>query len=177
MRIYQRVCIGILVLIALWAFFGQDEYVRLRFAELTLQSILGVLTPLLAISLFLERALEVFIGVKREPKRAELARAVDAAKAAEKATCEQDLANYKSETGTLTLYVGVLGGLLISVAGVRCLWPLLDQSSLIPDSTQFSLFNTMDVFLTAGLLAGGSEGIHRIMSVLTDWLSEKRATP
>ena len=174
MRTYQRVCIGILVLIALWVFFGQDEYVRLQFAEITLQSILSVLTPLLVISLFLERALEVFIGVKREPKRGELARTMDAAKGIEKTKCEQALADYKSATGTVAFYAAVLGGLLISVAGVRCLWPLLEPSSLIPNPTQFSLFNTMDVILTAGLLAGGSEGIHRIMGVITDWLAKKR---
>ena len=33
-------------------------------------------------------------------------------------------------------------------------FPALEQYAIIPDSIQFSLFNTMDEFLTAGLLTG-----------------------
>ena len=59
MKIYTRIRYVGYILVALWVLFGQDEYVRLRFQDLTLQSILGTLTPLLAIAVFLERALEV----------------------------------------------------------------------------------------------------------------------
>ena len=88
----------------------------------------------LMISLFMERALEVFVGVWRNPDlvalEAELERIAqwltDASKSAERAALldQQSLLSrrrirYKGETQTFALRASFFAGLLISVAGLR----------------------------------------------------------
>lgn len=68
-----------------------------------------------------------------------------------------------SERGTrrFTYGVGFLLGLLVALAGVRTL-----DIFFSPEDTaklaQVQLFNFMDIVLTAGVLAAGSDGIHQI---------------
>ncbi|MBD2197382.1 MULTISPECIES: hypothetical protein [Calothrix] len=75
---------------------------------------------------------------------------------------------YKSNTRIIALWTSLLCGLLISAIGIRSLEPLiiLDASNPI----QLIIFRCFDAFLTGGLIAGGSEGIHKFTQVFTDFL-------
>ena len=139
----------------------------------------------LMISLFMERALEVFVGVWRNPDlvalEAELERIAqwltDASKSAERAALldQQSLLSrrrirYKGETQTFALRASFFAGLLISVAGLRCLQGLVKLGPHEELSIQRFLFQLVDVLLTGGLIAGGSEGLHKIAQVYTTFI-------
>jgi len=154
-----------------------------------------LLTSLLLVALFLERALEVFVTTWRGPGAAELDRQVrqcadqkaqleqrpeaqrealqsarDAAMAALE-HAEQEKSQYKSQTQRIALWSGLTLGLLISAAGLRTLQALVDPEALsrLP-KTQVVVFHLVDVLLTGGLIAGGSEGIHKLTQVYSNFM-------
>ncbi len=73
----------------------------------------------------------------------------------------EDLHQYQAITKRVALWTGFLFGLLMSLAGVRALSSLLSMPAI---EYQRMLFRSLDVILTAGLISGGSEGIHPIMT-------------
>lgn len=99
---------------------------------------------LFLVATFMERAAEVFVASFAEGDKKQTQRSVFIA----------------------TMVLGVA----VSALGVRGLYPLvdLDQWKDVP-RFQRSLFHAVDVFLTAGLLAGGSDGIHKLINVFTVW--------
>ena len=57
-------------------------------------------------------------------------------------------------------------GLLISAVGIRTLESMVDRNALTEISRLQSLvFRLVDVLLTGGVIAGGSEGIHKIANI------------
>ncbi len=78
---------------------------------------------------------------------------------------EDDLEKYKEETKAVVSRLSLLAGILISLAGVRILQSFANISL---EGKQLSLLNTIDVLLTGGLLAGGSEGVYRLTKVYED---------
>lgn len=78
---------------------------------------------------------------------------------------EDDLAKYREETKAVVSRLSLLAGILISLAGVRILQSFAD---ITLEGKQLSLLNTIDVLLTGGLLAGGSEGVYRLTKVYED---------
>ncbi|OUL29268.1 hypothetical protein [Nostoc sp. 106C] len=81
---------------------------------------------------------------------------------------ERQRVNYKSDTRIIALWTSLLCGLLISAIGIRSIEPLvvLDANNPI----QIIIFRCLDALLTGGLIAGGSEGIHKFTQVFTDFL-------
>lgn len=87
----------------------------------------------------------------------------------EKSTLEdrrQALAEYKAITARQTGWVALVAGILISAAGVRTLNVIMDpallKDFLAKGGFQPALFRFLDVFITGGLLAGGSKVIHQV---------------
>ena len=157
-----------------------------------------LLGSLLLVALFLERALEVFITTWRGPDAAECDRRAEARRvqleelkaqpqpnqaqltaavnALEQA--EQERTTYKSQTQRLALWTGLTLGLLVSAVGIRTLQTLVTPEGLstLPQG-QVVVLHVVDVLLTGGLIAGGSEGIHKVTQVYTNFMeaSAKRA--
>lgn len=192
-----------------------------------------LLTLLALVSLFLERALEVFINTWRGPREAELDNEIqnnerviadkrdlretkieqpqgilkttetevggDPKKVTQevavqaipnetdKLTAElnQELVKlknnqqlrtaYKSQTRKIALWTALTFGLLISGVGVRSLDTLVQpvQGSLYSGAQSF-LLHCLDVLLTGGLIAGGSDGIHKITQLFSTYFEETR---
>jgi hypothetical protein len=65
---------------------------------------------------------------------------------------------YKSGTQRLSLLVGLAIGVLVACTGVGFLSSILNSSESIPVNLQ--LRRGVDILLTAGLLAGGSQAFH-----------------
>ncbi|WP_316395237.1 hypothetical protein [Bradyrhizobium sp. 33ap4] len=89
--------------------------------------------------------------------------------ASESATARQALVEVSSKREATRLAVGFLFGLLVSGAGPRTLEALLDLSPVPPlqlSGSHRTLFYGVDVVLTAGLLAGGSNGLAVIIEIL-----------
>lgn len=160
----------------------------LAFGNFGTTEILQLLSGLFVVSLLLERSLEVFVTAWRGPHTAELDLTVgkqrnqleeikkvaanDAtAAAAALAQAEEERTNYKSDTQRAALWSGLTFGLLVSAVGVRSLQALVDGAALSKAShLQVVGFHLMDALLTGGLIAGGSEGIHKITQVFTNYM-------
>jgi archaellum biogenesis protein FlaJ (TadC family) len=157
----------------------------LAFKPLSPQAFAGLIGWLFAVALFVERAVEVVVLVFRDQQ----ADALDAAEArataivaalagnatasqADKdkaardaATAQEQTVNYRAETKEMAMLVSFVFGTFISLAGVRAL------HGLLPDSTPTrTLFTVADIVVTGALLAGGSEGIHRMANAFTSFM-------
>lgn len=130
------------------------------FEEFDVSQVGSMLATLGVIALFLERSLEVFISIWREKGKAELLE-----------SSEKTKEDYRANTQRIAMLVSFSASCLISAVGVRTLQPLVGSDTLSGmGERQTDWFHFVDVFLTAGLLAGGSEGIHKLTQVYTTFM-------
>lgn len=147
-----------------------------------------LLTTLFVVALLAERALEIFVGTWRSPRAMELDLVVKAREATLAETQAQgdrgalneakkgldearrDVLHYRCTTRQIALWVGLLLGFLVSGVGVRALGTLIDP---LGDWTgaQHAAFRLVDGLLTGGVIAGGSEGIHRLATVFDNFMT------
>jgi hypothetical protein len=138
-----------------------------------------------------ERALEIFVGTWRSPGATHLDLAVrtcernvarlhalaqpderaliDATAALEGA--ERQQLEYRCVTRQVTLWTGLALGLLASGVGLRALETLVDPALSVWSAQQSAAFRLVDVLLTGGVIAGGSEGIHRLATVFENFMA------
>lgn len=143
------------------------------------------LTILVIVALFLERALEVYKLSYFSPEKERLAAKVehfqmellslspqtsansDKIQAVQLRlySAEESLRNYINHMRQSLLRVAIGFGLLIGLVGLRSLESAFDFP--VPESVlemfRFYLFRVLDLILTAGLIAGGSEGLHNVI--------------
>ncbi len=157
----------------LWiaAWFSVDGFDQILFNPLSTASITALLLPLLVVATFIERAVEVYINTSREPQKADLKRTADTGDDQEK----KKLLDFQSETRQKAFLAGLALGTVISIVGVRVLYPLTNFDHEL-EGLQGQVFGVVDVALTGALLAGGAEPIHKIMSIITDYLDKWRLT-
>lgn len=164
----------------------------LAFQPTIVKVVLQQLTILLLMALFLERVLEVYKLSYLSPEKDRLAAWVkqcqlmleslsgtedsDRIQTAQQAlfNAENSLQGYKSAMRRNLLQTAVAFGLLIGLVGVRS----LESAFYIPtpestlDFFRCYLFRLLDLILTAGLIAGGSEGIHGIIKQVSGLLPD-----
>ncbi|MHB8523487.1 MAG: hypothetical protein ACYDH9_22390 [Limisphaerales bacterium] len=145
-------------------------------------SLLGTLSWLFVVALFIERAVEVIVSTLRDADAAPLEQAVDAAQdtidAQAKVTpgavpyldqlhaAQKKLLDYRSETKELALSVSFVLSLFVSLAGVRALGSIVNAVA----ATNW-LFPTADVIVTGAVIAGGTDAIHQMMNVVTNFFN------
>lgn len=142
------------------------------------------------LSLFLERALEVFVGVWRDPEQITLdARWSFEEQHQKQASERHDQKEYEAATESLrtlnlqraayrigtqkfAMRAAFAAGLLISVAGLRCLDGLIEPKTSAGSISELQrfLFQLVDVMLTGGLIAGGSEGLHKLSQIYSTFV-------
>lgn len=150
-----------------------------RFWPMSTGEFLQTIAPLLLVSLFIERVLEVFLTTWRGPAAAQhdlkARKARVAAKAAEAQPAlsseEQALVAYKATTQRIAFLSGIAIGVIVSALGVRALGLFVDPAVFrsLP-AIQQQWFNAADVLLTGAVLGGGSDGLHKLVSVFTNFL-------
>jgi len=171
---------------------------------------IDTLLTLIAVALFMERALEVVIKSSRalgrtekdnavlacdreiedckekidtlRRKRAdaqfagqdgEMKKQIDDANVALEAARErrrtalQEVETYRTQTKKLVHIFALIAGLFIATAGVRALDPMLAGESE-------GLMIYVDTLLTAGLIAGGADGLHKLISLATTYFDITR---
>jgi hypothetical protein len=125
--------------------------------------ILPTLFSLVAIALFLERAVEVLMDIAREPTKVDLEKAVAAAK---NDRTVKALDNYTAETKRFARFIIFCAGLAISFLGARTLEPIIGGFTVNSSLKDIATF--IDVIVTALIVAGGSDQIHQIIKVYND---------
>lgn len=136
----------------------------------------GEIAILFFISLAIQSSIEIFVSNFREVDKNKLQLKQEAQydknnKEEESAT---KLIEYRNQTKKITNFAGLIIGFGVGLSGVRVLQPFVQELNLV--KWQAILFHTIDILLVAGLLSGGSSGIHRITRIyneFTDLAREK----
>ena len=135
-------------------------------SDLTFPKILGVLGGLFVLVLLIERATEIFIAIWREAPTEKLREEVTALqniadKAADLTTKKSELAVFQANTKGIALLVGFTLAAIACSGGIGILDAVVDTSKASP-----GFMRGIDIILTAGLLAGGSDSFHQFVSAL-----------
>jgi hypothetical protein len=158
-----------LLALGLYFRFHDEAPQPLEFSHDALQNVSRTMAPLIAISAFLERAVEIVIATTRGPRSLELRRALDAAGPKTKDAARWALDRYQLETQRFSFAVSLALSLAATLCGVRAVAPLL-----APSPVQLRWFDLFDAGLTSLLLAGGSDGIHQVVTTITSFLESSR---
>ena len=142
------------------------------FSDGGLQNIAVVLSPLVLIALFIERAVEVVISSWRDHDadvlEQKLKAATDGGDAVSIQHAQLNLNRYKLDTRRLSFIVSLMLALVAGLVGVRAISPLVDAGA------QGLWFRRFDIVITGLLLAGGADGIHKIVTTFTTFLDSTR---
>jgi len=146
------------------AFLGNPH--NIPFWEFKQEDVVRLFTQLILIALIIERALEVMLTPWRDPE----------ADAKERAQDHEALAKFKSETQSIAFKASFAVGVLVSLIGIRALYPLVEPNAFakLPWYQQ-SAFNALDVLFTGALLSGGADGLHQILSLFLDYIGKTRS--
>jgi len=176
--------------------------VPIAFKSFTYEDVLRLLSVVFLAALFAERALEVFITTWRGPGAADREKShkqlesriaeyktmsadtlrdnnIDLHAERDKLdAADREVSIYKSQTKRIALWCSLILGLAISVVGVRTLEMLVDAKVMgelmISRPNQVAVFRLVDVLLTGGLIGGGSEGVHKVAQIFTDFMDKTR---
>jgi len=192
--------IGATIVLLIFAIRAEQWIVPAIKEDFLASDLVNLLGTLVFVALLQERALEVFVSMSRrtvslrmeldiaeidewttkhEARRdkaletnpkADVSRIQSSINGLRKKLSEKrlELRDYRSRTMRLALSVSVAIGVLISVAGLRTLEHTVSTAGF--GDSQLSAFKGADILLMGALLAGGSDGIHKLMSVLTSTL-------
>lgn len=152
------------------------------------QATLGLLSSLFVITLIVERAVEVVMLVFRDQRADSYVEDANSAEQSLKAfaqnlglgdkaalevafsKAQKRLLQYRAETKEIAQILSFTFGIIISLAGIR----ILDQLLQNPSSAG-RLFGFFDIVITGLVIAGGSEGIHQVANVFTDFMGSLSA--
>ena len=114
-------------------------------------------------SLALSRLEQQFQAVRdKDPKKAERL-------AADIMEAQQEHLAYRSRTRVMALYLGLLLGVLISSAGFRLIHGLVPATPL-PEWQEW-FYNGIDILLSGTVIAGGSDGVHKLAELYRNTVS------
>jgi hypothetical protein len=150
-------------------------------APLTLPAmqIATLLSPLILVAAFIERAVEIIVSPMRDPGATPLRSRLAAEQAMTPpdsqavADAQKALADYQGVTQQYALSAAFVLGLLAAFVGVRALGVFLPTPHDAFKGAQLTAFTTYDVFLTAALLAGGASGLHSPINAFTSYFDSK----
>jgi hypothetical protein len=133
-----------------------------------LEAAASAVGALLVISLLIERAMATLNALifGEQQRTAE----IQLLEGSSPETSMTDLADVLGKKERLRLLIGFVAGVFASAAGARTLEGLFDLSKVDP-ATNVLLF-PVDVLLTAGLLAGGSNGLAYLLQVLKERIQQ-----
>ena len=162
------------VLFAVVIFFSANPQAAPFKEDLTLQAVMAALGGILIIVVLVERSTEIFISIWRQSAADGLKKEIEAfggRDAQNEALVEKQkaLGVYRAETKNIALLVGFTIAVIVCSAGVGLLGTLIDTFA---GNTGF--IRGVDIVLTSGLIAGGSDGFHQFTSALETFFTESK---
>jgi len=136
-------------------------------SDLTWEKLLSALGGIFIIVLLVERATEIVIFIWRQADTDERKEKVSVLQGKPKkdavatAKAKKELADYKVETKGISLLVGFALSIVVCSAGVGLLREIIDVTK---GNEQF--LRGVDIVLTSGLIAGGSDAFHKFVRAL-----------
>jgi hypothetical protein len=154
--------------------FRTRDWVPYAFSPSGVANIGQTLAPLVMVAAFIERAVEVVITAWRDEAALRLQHAADKASTPEDvAARKHDLDLYKLQTQRHAFTISLAFALIAAIVGVRAVTPLIAATADRPANQQLG-FAVFEVLLTALLLAGGSDGIHQLVTTVTQFLDSTK---
>lgn len=150
-----------LVIIAVWSERLRPGY---AFQENMAAAAATTVTALLAVTLFVERAMAVFNAIVFGEEHRDAEAKLLAGNVSQGA---EDMKTVLGKKERMRLFGSFIAGAFISAAGVRTLSGLLD----VKDPSTNPFFMPVDVVLTAALIAGGSNGLAFLLQVIKDMMA------
>lgn len=92
-------------------------------------------------------------------------------------TSAQKVSAAKTITMNWSLLLGFALGAMLSACGIRTLaelWTTVSQPSGTTPPSSLWIFNGLDLFLTAGLISGGSQGLHLLLTTFGTYLKNAK---
>jgi len=138
--------------------------------------LVGLFGSLFFISLLVERFIELFVqdpdAELKSRKAAQKKNLIDPNKIME---AELELKEMRKKRRNTVVFIGFVMGLIIALFGMRILTNLVVD----PDwgDLQKRYVNILDMVLTAGLIAGGSEGIHSLINIAKNAMNPGSLAP
>lgn len=155
-------------------------------------NIASLLAPLVFAAAVIERAVEILVSPWRDAQASKLEGILSAIRArssdptastqnaAELKAASDALDEYRGETQKYAFGLSLTLSIVAAMVGVRALGPFLDSAKFHATShAQQIYFLSVDVALSAALLAGGADGIHSVVNAVTsffDAASQKAKT-
>jgi hypothetical protein len=167
---------AVLVLLVLYVTMQVPDAKGLRFSQQAFQNIGQILTPVVLMSLFIERATEVIVTSWRNPEAQRLQHEVDVAAGLDRVAAQRALDFYRLKTQRIAFLILATFAVLTAMVGLRAVEPLLVADALNQklDPGQVRWFHLLDIVVTGLLMAGGADGIHQIVSTFTAFLDSTR---
>ncbi|MGR9105911.1 MAG: hypothetical protein ACU843_03170 [Gammaproteobacteria bacterium] len=181
----RKLLLGLLVLpvIGVWL---AAHWPAIHFAKVEASEVMSHFGAPLFFALLIERAVEVFLMTWRSEgsyeKEATVKRLIKEGKTPndnELKKAQEELIKYKVETQQWALPCTFFLGLLIAILGVRVIEQFLE---IPPPGAPGSLcewqangLHFVDIILTAALLAGGADPIHKVMDVFRKFMEASSA--
>jgi hypothetical protein len=88
------------------------------------------------------------------------------------------LVDYKSETQRIALRAGLVLGIVVAAIGVRAFGTFVQLPPVAADGVpawRNGILNVIDVLISGGIIGGGSEAIHKLMTVITGFFEQTAA--
>jgi hypothetical protein len=163
-----------------WIASQTPDALGLAFSTTGLQNVGQVLTPVALMSVFIERASEVVITTWRSDEMQRRQHALETAQGDSKTFAQHALDFYRLETQRLAFVVSFSLAVIAALVGLRVVQPLLDPTVFaslqkVPAyHLQLLWLSRLDIVLTGLLMAGGADGIHKIITTFTAFLDATR---
>jgi hypothetical protein len=156
--------------------------------DLTVADVTKLLQTLSIIALLVERSIEVFLVAWRGAAAAEKEGAVLSARrvlddvrnqvpgaffdqaSPTLTTAEKERDDYAARTRAIRLVAALAVGVLIAATGVRAFETFFTQPPT--GAVARAIFNSLNVFVTGGLIGGGSDVINKIIRLITETLDK-----
>ena len=167
---------------------GLCQFVGVPYAADPLAEGTKLVSALFVVTVFVERSTAVLASIWFEEKiriaeareylaRDELDRNKDSDQAT-KAIAEATIARVclEAKQDQLKAYAALIIAFFVGAAGVRTLEKLQDLKNMTPapTATQLGLYHSVDILITAGLIAGGSAGISALADLLKKYINKTK---
>lgn len=167
------VLVGLVILVVV---FSVNPLVAPIKSDLAFSTIMTSLGGVFVIVVLVERVTEIAITIWRQSDADQIKTEIenlkgDPAGVAELLPKEKFLASYQAETKSIALLVGFTISIVVCCAGVGLLGSIVEISAG-PGNVNF--LRGVDILLTSGLIAGGSDGFHQFVTTLETFFSESK---
>jgi len=158
--------LGILTIVVI--IFSVNPQLAPVISGLTLEKVLVALGGIFIIVLLVERVTEIVVSIWWEEKTDQLTEELsalkgDPAKAADATAKAKELAEHKAKTKRFSLLFGFALSIVVCSAGVGLLGEII-VIDITKGNKQF--LRGVDIVLTSGLIAGGSDEFHQFVRAL-----------